>query len=262
MVAAQSLPPALGALVDGYAWHPVEIGESGGSVHRLTAPDRPSLFLKQGTGRTATDIVDEFARLAWLQSRWPVPWIVHFTAADDTAWLLTTALPGQAAYAWLCDHPAKRGAAVAGISQFHRRRHTLPHELCPFNAALPLRLAAARANIDAGRIDLDDFQPEHEGWSAEQLWTKIQDILPIPHDPVVTHGDFSLDNIFLDEDGNVLGCIDVGRVGLADRYQDLAILAACLDEFDPDLKTLLYAGYGVEPDLNRIALHLALDELF
>ncbi|MBX9731188.1 MAG: aminoglycoside 3'-phosphotransferase [Sphingomonas sp.] len=262
MVAAQSLPLALGALVDGYAWHPVEIGESGGTVHRLAAPDRPSLFLKQGTGRVATDIVDEFARLAWLQSRCSVPGIVHFTAADDAAWLLTTALPGKAAYAWLCDHPGKRAAAIAGMAQFLRHLHALPPEHCPFNATLPFRLAAARANIDAGRIDLDDFQPEHQGWSAEQLWAKIQDMLPIPHDPVVTHGDFSLDNIFLDDDGNVLGCIDVGRVGLADRYQDLAILSACLDEFDPDLKTLLFAGYGVRPDLDRIALHLALDELF
>lgn len=258
----QSLPPALEALVDGYDWQEITIGESGGMVHRLIAPGRSTLFLKQGTDRIARDITDEFARLGWLQGRCPVPQIVHFTASGDAAWLLSSEMPGRAAYAWLSDNPDRQAAAVAGMADFLRGLHALPAAACPFNATLPFRLVAARENIDAGRVDEDEFQPEHDRWSAEQVWERLHSLLPITEDAVVTHGDFSLDNIFLDDDGTVLGCIDVGRVGLADRYQDLAILAACLDEFDDSLAGQLFSAYGVEPDRRRIDLHICLDELF
>ena len=43
---------------------------------------------------------------------------------------------------------------------------------------------------------------------------------------VISHSD----NLIFDE-GKLIGCIDVGRVGIADRYQDLAILWNCLGEF-------------------------------
>lgn len=259
---ADELPTSLDTLIEGYRWRRDTIGESGATIHRLTARNRPTLFLKQGEGMVARDIVDEYVRLAWLESRCQVPSVRHFTAVDDSAWLLSTALPGRAAYAWLQDNPGNHAAAVASMAVFLRRLHTLPPEHCPFNATLSVRMAAARANIDAGRVPLDDFDPARAGWSAEQVWARVQALAPLTGDSVVTHGDFSLDNIFLDEDGAVLGCIDVGRVGLADRYQDLAILAACLDEFDSQLGSVLFGSYGIDPDPDRIELHLCLDELF
>lgn len=79
---------------------------------------------------------------------------------------------------------------------------------------------------------------------------------------MVTHGDFSLDNILI-VGGAVVGCIDLGRVGIADRYQDLAILANCLAEFDPVLERRMFTRYGLpEPDDAKLRLHLLLDELF
>ncbi|GKX58080.1 hypothetical protein SOASR031_03950 [Leminorella grimontii] len=58
--------------------------------------------------------------------------------------------------------------------------------------------------------------------SSLQVWKEMHTLLPFSPDPVVTHGDVSLDNLIFDK-GILMGCIDVGRVGLADRYQDLAI---------------------------------------
>ncbi|MFW8265181.1 phosphotransferase, partial [Klebsiella pneumoniae] len=83
-------------------------------------------------------------------------------------------------------------------------------------------------------VDASDFDDERNGWPVEQVWKEMHKLLSVSPDSVVTHGDFSLDNLIFDE-GKLIGCIDVGRVGIADRYQDLAILWNCLGEFSPSL---------------------------
>lgn len=256
------LPRSLSEIVADYTAIIDEAGESGSIVHRLDASGRPSLYVKQGSGRTATDIADEYARLRWLQGRWRVPEIVGYAENEGQVWLLTTALAGRAAYSWLQEHPDRRGVAVQAIAAFLRQMHAVPVATCPFNAGLGLRAADAVANVADGRVDLDDLDPERAGWSAAQLWDHFQGLLPMEADPVVTHGDFSLDNICLDASGNVTGCLDVGRVGVADRYQDLAILWNCLRDFDLRLAEAMFAAYGVKPDRKKIELHLVLDEFF
>ncbi|WP_066650663.1 MULTISPECIES: APH(3') family aminoglycoside O-phosphotransferase [Sphingomonas] len=256
------LPSSLAEIVAGYRANPSLVGESGAVIHQLDAVGRPVLFLKQGGSRVATDIVDEYARLRWLQGRWQVSAIVGYAETEAGAWLLTTALPGRAAYGWLEDHPDRRETAMRSIAAFLRLMHAEPIATCPFDASLDLRSADAAANVVAGRVDLDDLDPEREGWSAEQLWDHFQRLLLLDADPVVTHGDFSLDNIFLDDDGTVTGCLDVGRVGVADRYQDLAILWNSLREFDLGLAEAMFEAYGVAPDREKIELHLLFDEFF
>jgi len=257
-----ALPQGFAALIDGYTAKRDTIGESGGVIHRLDAPGLPSLFLKQDEGRRAADLADEYVRLRWLQDQLPVPRLVAFAEQASAAWLLSEALDGIAAYEWLEANPDRSATAVAGMASFLRRLHSLPVAACPFNAGLPLRLVAARANIDAGRVDENEFDAARVGWSAEQVWDRLHMLLPIDAEPVVTHGDFSLDNIFLDDAGAVTGVIDLGRVGVADRYQDLAILANCVAEFDAGLNAVLFDAYGSPPDAQRIEVHLLLDELF
>lgn len=100
---------------------------------------------------------------------------------------------------------------------------------------------------------------------VDVIWIRYRrggQLLPFSPDSVVTHGDFSLDNLIFDE-GKLIGCIDVGRVGIADRYQDLAILWNCLGEFSPSLQKRLFQKYGIDnPDMNKLQFHLMLDEFF
>lgn len=148
------------------------------------------------------------------------------------------------------------------IAAFLRRVHAIPVSECPFNSDIAFRLSQARARIDEGSVEIDDFDEEREGWTAEQVWTALHDLLPFTPDPVVTHGDFSLDNLLI-HGGQVTGCIDVGRAGIADRYQDVAILWNGLGEFGPSLQDRLCQEYGIfEPDRRKLGLHLLLDELF
>lgn len=258
-----TVPRAISTAVEGYRWSRDTVGQSGASVYRLHGkPGAMDLFLKTGTGAVAADIIAEAARLRWLAEYLPVPQVVDFEAADGAAWLLMTAMPGQPACRLLEADSSTGPKVVDALAAFMRRVHAIPVEACPFENALAPRLAHARARIDAGQVDEDDFDEERLGQTAEQVWADVQAMLPLAFDRIVTHGDFTLDNLLLDG-GAVVGCIDVGRAGIADRYQDLALLWTCLSEFGAGLQDRLFEQYGIDkPDPRRMAFHLLLDELF
>lgn len=260
---AHPVPASLLPEVEGYAWTRDIIGEAGSTVYRLHGKaGAPDLFLKHGKDAVADAITEEMVRLRWLFPHIAVPAVVQFLRTADEAWLLTTAIAGRTAYEVLKSDVAGRAALVDALAAFLRRLHAIPTSQCPFSSDHALRMGIARARIDAGLVDADDFDEERQGWTAEEVWEGLQRLLPLKVDPVVTHGDFSLDNLLV-RDGQVVGCIDVGRTGIADRYQDLAILWNCLHEFGPALQARLFRQYGFSsPDRRKLQFHLMLDELF
>lgn len=260
---SSAVPASMSAELSEYQWVRGSVGESGAAVYRLHGrPGALDMFLKHGKDAIADDITDEMVRLRWLAGHMPVPTVARFVGTPGNAWLLMTALPGETAYEVLEACPDARSAVVDALAMFLRRLHSIPVSHCPFTSGHDHRLARARERIDAGLVDEDDFDEEREGWTAEQVWGAMQRLLPLASDPVVAHGDFSLDNVLM-VNGEVIGCIDVGRLGIADRYQDLAILWNSLGEFDASLQHRLFAQYGItDPDCRKLQFHLLLDELF
>jgi aminoglycoside 3'-phosphotransferase-1 len=256
-------PASICAELIGYEWARDTVGESGGGVYRLHGKaNAPDLFLKHGKDAIADDITDEMVRLRWLARYVSVPAVAHFARTPDEAWLLMTAVPGTTAYQVMESRPELRLAVVDELARVLRRLHAIPVNECPFASDHAYRLTRGRARIDAGLVEEDGFDEEREGWTAEQVWEAMQRLLPLAPDPVVTHGDFSLDNLLI-RDGEVVGCIDAGRVGIADRYQDLAIVWNCLGEFGASFQERFLMQYGIpNPDQGKLKFHLMLDELF
>jgi aminoglycoside 3'-phosphotransferase-1 len=261
--AAAIVPLDMSSATSGYKWARNLIGESGGFVYRLHGKtDAPDLYLKHGMDTVADDITDEMVRLGWLKSRMLAPHTEGFVRTERQAWLLMTALPGKTAYQVMTESPEACQSVVDILATFMRRLHSIPVDECPFNSKHDYRLALARKRIDSGLVDTDDFDDERETWTAEDVWNAMQSFLPLTPDLVVTHGDFSLDNFLISDRGEV-GCIDVGRLGIADRYQDLAILWNCLEEFGKSLQSRFLQQYGCEHiDVEKLQFHLMLDELF
>ena len=91
-----------------------------------------------------------------------------------------------------------------------------------------------------------------------------------PFEPVLTHGDFCLPNLFLDN-WELTGFLDLGRSGVGDRWTDIAILWRTLRDnfgghygeavpgFHPDA---LFDALGIEKDEERLRYYLLIDELF
>lgn len=259
--AAVAVPAGLAGAVTGRSWFRDQVGESGCAVYRLAEHGKNDLYLKMADGETLGDLVDEMVRLRWLSACLPVPPLHGFGLESGGGWMLTGRLAGQTAYQALQANPAAAPALAVSLARFLRRLHAVPVERCPFNADHALRLASAEARMAAGLVDEDDFDESRQGMSARALWHEMLGALPDRFERVVTHGDFSLDNLFV-VDGEVTGCIDLGRVGIADPWQDLAILWHSLSEFGEDAAAAMLAAYGVMPDPARLDFHLRLDEFF
>lgn len=260
-VEAAVIPAGLSRWVAGRRWFRDRVGQSGCAVYRLARDGEDDLYLKMAGTETLSDLVDEMVRLRWLAGYLPVPPLHGFGLEGGGGWMLTGRLPGRTAYRLLEEDPAAAPALAASLARFLRRLHAIPVERCPFNADHALRLAAAKDRMEAGLVEEEDFDEARLGKSAQAVWDEMLVAMPAAFDRVVTHGDFSLDNLLV-VDGEVTGCIDLGRVGIADRWQDLAILWHSLAEFGDEAAAAMLRAYGIALDPVLLDFHLRLDEFF
>lgn len=257
------LPPPWRERLTGATWKREPEGESGGIIHRVIAADGTRLYLKYGEGAVADAVADEAIRLRWLQGRVAAARLVSSVIDPDAAWLLTSTVPGKTGDAWLKQNPGLLGQVVRGFASMLIGLHALPADECPFDASAAVRLAAARKLVAAGAVDEGDFADDHFGMSAAAVLAEAEALYGAATGRVVTHGDFSLGNILLDASGRVTGCVDVGRLGVADPYQDIAILWENLGDFGEEAQRMFLAAVGIdEVNEERLRFHRMLDELF
>ncbi len=100
---------------------------------------------------------------------------------------------------------------------------------CPFDESVSVRLARAVEAVASGQVDVGEFEPRNRNTTPEALLERLKEYVPT-EDIVVVHGDATLTNLIVDDEGN-LGFVDCGNVGRGDRYIDLAVLAAELEEY-------------------------------
>jgi streptomycin 3"-kinase len=147
------------------------------------------------------------------------------------------------------------------------------HELtdCPFSRPLSEVVEQAADVVRRGAVNPQFLREEVHAERPEILLERIRAEQPYAEkvaDLVVCHGDACLPNVLLDpETLEVTGFIDLGRLGVADRYADLALTTVqLLDEWDLPADAFLreysLRGYGLEePDQRRLDFYLLLDPL-
>lgn len=213
------LPNGFRQLVSGYRWHPQTIGQSQAGVFRLAADGQPALFLKCERSGPFAELADEAARLRWLAGQGiACPDVITLESHARHDWLLMSAVAGEDLASAAVD-PADVIAIMA--SALHGL-HALDIRSCPFDHRLFRRVAAGRARMEAGEVDESDFDEERQGRTAAEVFAELEALRPATEDLVVTHGDACLPNVMATE-GRFSGFIDCGRLGVADRHQDLAL---------------------------------------
>jgi aminoglycoside phosphotransferase len=94
------------------------------------------------------------------------------------------------------------------------------------------------------------------------LFDELLATQPVETNLVFTHGDFCLPNVIL-KNGNVTGFVDWGNAGVADPYQDIALLTRSVSyNFGEDAVKKVFEIYGVKPNWKKIHFYQLLDEFF
>lgn len=197
------------------------------------------------------DLADEAARLRWAAPYTRVPRVLEVGGDESTQWLVTEAIEARSAVdpRWLTDPETAARAIGAGLRALH---DALPVDECPWTWSVGDRIAVAEARAAAGHPS--------DGWSVE---ARARLVDAPDHDRlVVCHGDACAPNTLLADDGSWAGHVDLGALGVADRWADLSIATYSLGwNYGPGYDHLVYEAYGVEEDAYRVAYYRLLWDL-
>ncbi|MDZ8200980.1 aminoglycoside 3'-phosphotransferase [Microbacterium sp. SSW1-59] len=235
--AGEPVPSRVRAIAGGAGLTPVWRNAIGGVTFRTD----DGRYVKYGPRNAETSMREEAERLAWAGAFTPVPHVLDVGGDARSEWLVTVALPGESAVAprWTGD-PARAGIAVRAVGSGLRALHdALPVASCPFDWGVESRVAdAARRGI------------------------RLPDALrraPRIDRAVVCHGDACSPNTVIDDNGRVTGHVDLGALGVADRWADIAVAAMSTEwNYGPGWEATLLDAYGTAPDPERQAYYRAL----
>jgi kanamycin kinase len=231
---AEPVPDRVRALAGDAVLEPVWRNDIGGVTFRATDADGIR-FVKWGPRNAETSMRAEAERLRWAAPFAPVPQVLDEGRDAAHEWLVTAGVPGLSAV-----HPrwvAQPERAVRALGRGLRALHeALPVEGCPFSWSVADRVANAAVR-------------------GVQVPDELRDAPPIDR-LVVCHGDACAPNTLIGDDGEWTAHVDLGALGLADRWADIAVAAMSTEwNYGPGWHGALLDAYGVAPDATRLAFY-------
>ncbi len=232
-----------------------------GAVWRLTEPGRETLYVKVLAHGLYPTLRDERLRIEWACDRLPVAPVVDHGSDERVEWLVLSALPGRDA-----THPdliADPATTVSILARALRAFHEVPADDCPFDFTLNAALEHGRRRVEGDGVPASkgDFHEEHLHLSPRAALEVLERTRPDREDVVLCHGDYCFPNILI-EDRRAVGYLDLGEMGLADRWWDLAVATwSCDWNVGPGYQDLFLESYGIERDEERIAYYRLLYDL-
>ena len=229
---------------------------------RLEDPSAGTIhFLKVARSGHFPTVLAEAERMRWARRFVSVPEVIESGSEGGVDWLGTIALPGTDAtrHPWR-DDPARLVPALArGLAAFPP---AAPAASCPFRFTAATALDHARKRVRDGVAKPSDLHPEYEHLTLAGAIDELELLAPDAEDLVVAHGDYCLPNILLDPGGGITGYVDLGELGVADRWSDIAVGAWSVTwNLGPGWEDVFYDAYGVQPDARRIEFYRILYDL-
>jgi kanamycin kinase len=253
------VPAAVLAVAGDEPARPVWINELGGVTCEVgTGPRRR--FVKWAPAGSGLDLAAEAARLAWAGAFTPVPRILGQGLDEAGSWIVTSPLAGEMAVTdrWR----ARPRTAVTAIGEGLRALHeALPAGQCPFDWSAAGRLSDARRRAALGLVDPSGWHEDHQGLTVERALDLLADVPPADR-LVVCHGDGCAPNTLIGDDGRWSGHVDLGDLGVADRWADLAVATwSTTWNYGPGWELPLLEAYGIAPDPERTRYYRLMFEL-
>ena len=215
---------------------------------------------------------NEHQMLSWLSGRLPVPKLFCSEKSCSTNYLLMERVVGEMSCSteFLEDPELLTELLAEGL----RMLWNVDISACPYHNGIDNKLRLAEILVSNNLCEMEGVEPGTYGdngfASPADLLTWLKDNRPAEN-LVFSHGDYCLPNIFINQN-KVSGFIDLGRSGIADKYQDIALCYRSLkhnfegryggkiyEDFNADI---LFDKLGIDPDWDRIRYYILLDELF
>jgi len=215
---------------------------------------------------------NEYMMMKWLKGKLPIPDVIAYEKESDKSYLLMSRISGAMA----CDDCYMDNPELL-IDLLSKAMHML-WEVditdCPSRINLDKKLKMATYNVEHNMVDMENVQPDTfcEGGfkNPKELLSWLIDNRP-QEELVLSHGDFCLPNIFFSEN-KVSGFIDLGKMCVADKYQDIALCYRSLTNnldggYGGKVRKKLgvnkfFNKLGIVPDWDKIRYYILLDELF
>lgn len=254
------VPESVRTLARGESIRSVWVNGVGGVTFRVGQESDDERYVKYAaTGTPESDFPREAERLAWAGLFTPVPQVLELAGDSEGSWLVTRALDGKSAVDpfWMARPEEAARALGAGLRALH---DMLPVEQCPFTWNVASRLEKFEERIAGGAVPAD-WGFGYSRFTVDQAREMLEN--PPPVDKlVVCHGDACAPNTLLDRNGKFAAHVDLGALGVADRWADLAIASWSTQwNYGDGYEQFVYDGYGVEPDGERIEYYRMLWEL-
>ncbi|KQY74929.1 MULTISPECIES: APH(3'') family aminoglycoside O-phosphotransferase [unclassified Ensifer] len=252
-----------------FEWVPVVTGESGDFVYQRSDG---RAYAKVATADRSAELSGERDRLLWLQGKGILtPEVTDWHIADEGACLIISAIEGIPAVDLSA---ADLLEAWPSMAWQLGSLHALDAGQCPFDRGLAPMFARAADVVARDAVNADFLAVDDQETPAHELLARVERELAVrleqeTGDRVVCHGDPCMPNFMIDPRTlRCSGMIDLGRLGTADRYADLALMTANARESwtSPDQEqrafAILFDTLGiVAPDRARLDFYLRLDPL-
>jgi aminoglycoside phosphotransferase len=255
-----ALPMDLSKTLSGYSWRRITIGHSESKTYLLTGA-KYNFYLKIQPPSSVVKLFSEKERLEWLQGKLTVPEVVYYDRNDSQEYLLLTEVKGINASDKCFETMVPK--LMKQLAYGLRTVHEISIGDCPFNERLEHKIKEAKSRVERNLVNEEDFDQSRKGKRAGELFNELLSNKPLGEDLVFTHGDFCLPNIVINE-GQVSGFIDVGRSGVADRYQDIALaIRSTAYNFGYQHVNRFLEEYDIKQlDESKVHFYQLLDEFF
>lgn len=259
------IPQEIKNLIQGKRYAIDEVGMSGSTILMFN-----DMVLK--IQKHSVEVDSEIQIMKWLKEKVPAPQVLFHMFEEDKSYLLMTKIDGKMS----CDNDYLENCDVMVdvLVSALKRLWEVDISSCSSDWTLKNKLKEAKMRVENNLVDEDDVDPNTFGENGFKDPQALYDWLVAnqpEEDLVLSHGDFCLPNIFI-KDNQLAGYIDLGRMGKADRWQDIALCYRSLrdnmngsyggkvhKDFDPDI---LFEKLGIEIDVEKLKYYLLLDELF
>lgn len=218
--------------------------------------------LKIEKSREESDV--EHKMVKWLQNRLPVPTIYESFSYNGYNYLLMSKVEGEmlCSDSILSDVDKLIKLLVKGLKMLW----SVSIDGCPSYNDINNKLSLAKIRVDNNLIDMDNVEEDTFGkngfTSPKDLYKYLVENKP-KEELVFSHGDYCLPNIF-SKNNEISGFIDLGRSGVSDKWQDIAL---CVRSLEHNLGSNIYKAkffkeLGIPCNEEKLKYYILLDELF